>query len=405
MKRSNLVTMFLAGLMLASTGAMLQAAMKDSADFPYQQNGTLDPNPYLTPVGMTDAGGGILNFDGGDGITATPTWAAQSANITANGFTVEMRIKVTASGAFTHSFGIMTSNTPKLGWFGVKTNELFTQYGPGEISWGGGPNNDDFHVFRIVNAPGTSTYSIWKDGILLTTAANMLDPYTGVFLNIGTISAACGEGQLDYIRWTTGAFEPVRTSDSTTWPCQQNCDSLSDPNFTANGTLSLAGGGIVNYGSGFFNSATWVALPPAWVGEGHSIEVRATITNEATYGFSVMAATTTQIYWGGFTKTDTFSQYKAGGGVDYWGGGTQNNYDDFHVFRFVHEANAPKFSIWRDGTLLTDQANVVPYTTPFLNLGHISGGAPAGQIDYVRWTPGPFPPPIAPALGTLVVVR
>ena len=201
------IPVFRVMLVLASAGVVLQAATRDSADFPYQQNGDLSPNPHFTTSGMTDAGGGILNFTGLSLITSS-AWTALESNVISNGFTIEARVKVTANGDY--GFGIMPTARPQLAWCGIKTDNTFTQYSPGQVYWGGGPNNDDFHVFRIAHAPGAPTLSLWKDGVLLTDTAGLYSTWTGgAFLNIGNISLSGGSGQLDYVRWTAGAYEPA----------------------------------------------------------------------------------------------------------------------------------------------------------------------------------------------------
>ena len=119
---------------------------------------------------MTDAGGGILNFTESSAITSG-TWTALEGNIISSGFTIEVRVKVTANGDY--GFGIMPTAQPQLAWCGIKTDNVFSHYSPGLVYWGGGLNSDGFHVFRLAHAPGAPTLSLWKDGALLTDAASL----------------------------------------------------------------------------------------------------------------------------------------------------------------------------------------------------------------------------------------
>jgi hypothetical protein len=145
-----------------------------------------------------------LDFDGNDSINGEFKWVTQAADLLATGYTYEMRIKVTANGGDNFGFGVMSGDGQYLSWFGVRPGDVFTQWNM--TSWGGGANDDGFHVFRVMHAPGASAISIWKDSVLLTAAGGVYAPYATPLVSIGTVSAACGVGQLDYFRWTPGAF-------------------------------------------------------------------------------------------------------------------------------------------------------------------------------------------------------
>lgn len=209
MKCLKVLLVLLAALCVS---APVFAETADSSTWLYQQNGSLAANPDFNVSGMTDAGGGILDFVAASSMDS-PTWVSQSANLISAGYTIETRVKVTATGTDGYGFGFMPADGAKVGWFGVRTYDVFTQYADGTsgvASWGGGTNSDDFHVLRIAHAPSATQLSIWKDGVLLTSTANLYAPaYTPQFLSIGNISASGGTGQLDYVRWTTGAYAPV----------------------------------------------------------------------------------------------------------------------------------------------------------------------------------------------------
>ena len=73
---------------------------------------------------------------------------------------------------------------------------------------GAGDNTDDFHVFRLAQAPGTSLFSVWRDGELI---GENLDPgySVGDSLWFGDGSGGfTGFAEIDYFRLTPGFFAP-----------------------------------------------------------------------------------------------------------------------------------------------------------------------------------------------------
>ncbi len=211
----SLVVITLTLMMLVTSSVILQATTADSSTWLYQQNGVLGDTPdfVFKAAGFTDAGGGILDFAAG--YLDSPSWLAQSANLLSNGYTIETRLKITENGnAF--GFSIMPGDGGQLSWFDIRTNDIRTNFEPGGlVTWDTSANNDDFHVFRIAHSAGNSKFKIWRDGLLVTDNASMYGPYTDVFINMGNISGTGATGQLDYIRWTVGAYDP---STQTTVP-------------------------------------------------------------------------------------------------------------------------------------------------------------------------------------------
>lgn len=91
------------------------------------------------------------------------------------------------------------------------------------------------------------------------------------------------------------------------------------------------------------------------------------------------------------------------------GSGTEDNTDDFHVFRMaLSPGGENKYSVWRDGALLLDEAPSVAAPGPgenatwvyFGDLGSAWGGEV--QYDYFRLTSGAFAPVPEPSSIALV---
>jgi hypothetical protein len=201
-------------MMLVTSSVILHATTADSSTWLYQQNGSLGANSDFSFYGdpMTDAGGGILDFGPKCGIES-PTFVSESANLISNGYSIEVRVKVTSTGLDNYGFGIMPADGAQLGWFGVRANDVMTEYAPGVASWASGVNGDDFHVFRVTHSPSSAYFDIWKDGVLITDVAKLYAPaYTTAFLNFGNISQNGATGQLDYARWTPGVYDPPTQS-------------------------------------------------------------------------------------------------------------------------------------------------------------------------------------------------
>ena len=140
-----------------------------------------------------------------------PTWAN-------GGFTVEFRAKVTSAvpdnqGAFAVLAQAVGAST---------TNHSFLNIGDDKTYWGEGGDavaldnhdiTDGFHVFRIAQAPGATTFHVWRDGILLSDSVGASFPFPA-FIN-GTLSLGdfgsgqTGTAEIDWIRFTSGFFAPV----------------------------------------------------------------------------------------------------------------------------------------------------------------------------------------------------
>jgi hypothetical protein len=78
-------------------------------------------------------------------------------------------------------------------------------------------NTDDFHTFRVAQAPGAASFSVWRDGVLLSSGLPSGGPWAGAAFNIGDFAGAtAGVAQIDYVRFTPGAYAPVAVPEPAT---------------------------------------------------------------------------------------------------------------------------------------------------------------------------------------------
>jgi hypothetical protein len=208
---------------LASTTALALTSM-DSGAFPYQFNDVSgSPDFAVHGDALTDLGGGLVGYSNNNYIDSS-AWVAQVDTITANGFTVEMRLQVTTNGAQNFGWGLMPADAgaaAQVSWIGVRTGDIMSQYGPGLISLGAGDNSgatdpNNFATVRLVYEPNATKLSLYRNGELVTDQVPAGN-WTGVpFVNFGAISQVCGTGVIDYIRFTPGAFAPVPVPEPST---------------------------------------------------------------------------------------------------------------------------------------------------------------------------------------------
>ena len=224
----------LAGALCQSAyGSLDIAGVKDSADFAYKYEADVlphdaglgfylnDPNNiFADSVSHLD---GVLTIntdtnstasdviwwelDGGPGTTWEPHFGG--------GFTVEIRAQVfpNNNGTFGAALGLSDANST--GFF-----QMFFDH----VDMEGtviptAPNNDGFHVYRIVsiaNGPASvdQVYRVYRDGVQVGSDVTQITSFYGDSLRFGDFISGLPEANfdIDYIRWdTTGAWEPPAT--------------------------------------------------------------------------------------------------------------------------------------------------------------------------------------------------
>lgn len=209
---------------------------KDSATFAYKYdmsadpserdidgNGTGDFSKFVSSTGSAaGVNGGVLTINGGgDGYdnraayyqssTAGEAWA--NSGIAANtGFTVEVKLKVDSMIA--GRWGTVAMMTGTAG-----ENYNYLMFRDDGLTWGekAGPTyttstTDGFHVYRLAMQAGQ--YSFWKDGSLLGSA---MTPSESSAINLFRLgddgSSMNGVTEVEYLRFTAGAYAPVATPE------------------------------------------------------------------------------------------------------------------------------------------------------------------------------------------------
>ena len=124
-----------------------------------------------------------------------------------------MRVKVNSFQEGMQATAALNTGLPGMvgnSWLNLK---------PDSTSWGlfgyktdfsAEDNSDNFHDFRVALEPGTDTYSVWRDGLLLgenIPSGENNDLNRIVFGDMGGLHG--GDFDVDYLRFTSGAYAPV----------------------------------------------------------------------------------------------------------------------------------------------------------------------------------------------------
>jgi hypothetical protein len=219
------------GCMLAMA-APAGAAMMDSADFTWQyemvnlpDETNLDGNepdpPGVPTMDFTRLGGGTTTTDGNIltmtdskmcyyyNNLANQTWQLDPNISYANGYTYEARLKV-APGSGSKGISFIASPEENV-WAWLNISSGGQGWGDADVDVGEQLDNTDvYHVFRVAQALGAATYSVWRDGKLLSDSLG-----TGFDWDVDMISFGGygdhwgGTFEIDYLRFTSGAYAPI----------------------------------------------------------------------------------------------------------------------------------------------------------------------------------------------------
>jgi hypothetical protein len=188
-------------------------AMPDTQD--KDGNSTLDFN-FVAGDGSATTDGSVLRIINGkangaaffNSGNAGQLWPAQGFSY-ANGYTLEAKLKIISqdTGAdAVFSLVAIPSGTSNFAALGV---------GSTKSEWAGTSwtqtNTDAFHVFRVAQSPGAASYTVWRDGVVLSTELGAALVYSqGPQLYFGDgASTYGGTVDVDYLRLTTGAYAPT----------------------------------------------------------------------------------------------------------------------------------------------------------------------------------------------------
>jgi hypothetical protein len=231
-------------VVLTTTAGAAVTETKNSADFDWRYEMDVEPSEANLDgnlvMDFTKVGSGTVSIENGilEMISSTNSFNYVSdgsdqiwnldPNITyANGYTYEVRLKAIGSKPMGFTFFAVPDDDTPGAWLNVA---------PGGQTWGptGSPlgeanNNDDFHVFRVAQAPGETVYNVWRDGVLLSDSlgAGYSSPGYPAKVVIGDTGENWGTVmEIDYLRFTSGAYAPGGTSPPI--PGDANLDRVVD---------------------------------------------------------------------------------------------------------------------------------------------------------------------------------
>ncbi len=338
-------------------------------------------------------------------------WRALGASST-DGFTVEARVKVTectgANGAICIEAGPSDSKVyARLNLFGDK------------IKWNGTTltnlDTSVWHTYRIAREGGKAVHAVWVDDVLV--ASNLgtgftYDKSTLYRMLLGSPGGGwTGKAQVDYLRFTKGAYVPVPVPKaSIDFPVKYEMDA-NDTRISAsanasdwtingqsgatigmNGVLSVVPNGKQPY---------WRTTDSAWKNSvtadtAFTVEFAAKI-NSCTLG----NGDRTLQFWAATPRATGSGILNIGMNHVYWQPtasmdanielDSSDNSDHKHVFRITYDgASSTGFTVWRDGVKIGENLggnqtwtganfNMVRFGIP----GTTVGGA--FNIFYIRW--------------------
>lgn len=193
-------------------------ATPDAVDL--DNNGTMD---FRTGGGGTVSGGILsMSASGPNGGYASDTsgqiWPGKATFNT--GYTIEARVKIIS--ATIYGYGLQgipgpTTVSQPCSELWINSNKLVWNDGPAAIVLADGQDNTgDFHVFRLaqepgIGTPGSATYSVWRDGVLVTESLSeaFMNPGLERLIFGAFASNNSSTTETDYVRFTAGAFAPV----------------------------------------------------------------------------------------------------------------------------------------------------------------------------------------------------
>ena len=372
----------------------------------------------------SDSGTITMNMTGGQNLTSSAKegnngdlWPKLDvhAGESGTGYSVEVRLKVISS---TGSKGALVLNAST----GDTSQNSWLVFKSGKLAWGFNKNiseiadiDEDWHTYRLVREPGASVHSVWMDGVLL--GSNFGD---GIGANINRLLLGsanndyAGQVQVDYLRFTKGAYAPVPTPKaSINFPVKYEMDAndgrisisgnasdwtisgYSGATIGMNGVLSVVPNGQQTY---------WRTTDSAWknlvtANTAFTVEFSAKINS-----CTIAGGDRTLQFWAS-TPRATGVLYIGMNHV-YWQPTSQmddnveldsnSNSDRKHVFRITYDGvSRDGFAVWRDGVKISEGKTLAGNSSwsganyNFVRFG-IPGTTNAGafNINYIRWDIG-----------------
>lgn len=219
-------------ILLITSSARAVVGVKDSTEFAskYECDVLPDANGFAfsgdtPPEWFNFAENDILSNDtlsypGGQ----TTMWEKQWNASFANGYTVEIKLKVLSSpdtgsdvnrGYWLQAGIARTSKGVVLSFLNDKVMHRAGEPGDEMVIFG--DNTNDWHIYRIVVAPGGWIFDVYRDGTLVVADRQVWVAWGALAFGDPTGSSLTTDVSvdIDYLRWdTTGAFYPSQGSDS-----------------------------------------------------------------------------------------------------------------------------------------------------------------------------------------------
>ena len=339
-------------------------------------------------------------------------------NVTSTtGFTVETRVQIRSSQGYGPIAVTASASDSYL--------NAFLNIKDGAVTWDSSQSivvtnmdtKTDYHTYRIVRAPLSTTFSVWIDGNLV--AENLEDGFKyGTILNrilLGSIGSSWkGSAVVSYLRFTKGGYAPPiekdMRRDSSVFEHKYEMDA-SDTRFSPTATAS-----DWSFGSGEEGTATLadgvlsVAQPKGKMRYYRTVgTMDQDISAKSPFTFEIAARIKSSWDGGGGRVLNLFLGTPRASCSFFIGTNTVqtsdkvvlhtgDNTDKMHIFRVAYKGEWPNsYALYRDGEKIAD---IGPFNTTatynFARFGVASTDSHGGafDVDYVRWTTdGAFTPP------------
>jgi hypothetical protein len=189
--------------------------MTDAAHTPdgTMTDGVHSDYEWWTPAGSYSAFTGTFNT--ADGTVTLPSGQAQWTTDFGNeiwpthvsfatGWTLEARLKVVSDSSgpgFDIMGGTVDGGLNHDGWLELGASSTVWGAGSGAITLDSNDNAADFHTFRVAQAANSATYSVWRDGILLSDTLPQTNDAWGLTTALVMATGGThGPSIVDYIR-------------------------------------------------------------------------------------------------------------------------------------------------------------------------------------------------------------
>lgn len=227
MLKRTLFAMTLSAATAAPALAVGITGTKDSADFAYKYEADVLPDAAGLGFTLQDSANifadsvtlssGVLTINTDTNATANDIiyYQMNGGNWSPSflgDFTLEIRANVRPNNNGTYGAAVGMSDVNSAGFFQMFHNKVNME----GVDIATDPNNDGFHVFRVVSiSDGSSagqTFRVYRDGVQVGSDVGQITNFTGDLLRFGDFISGSAEANfdIDYIRWdTSGAWTPV----------------------------------------------------------------------------------------------------------------------------------------------------------------------------------------------------